>query len=192
MYRKLLVEAALLILVGSPPFDAQGRAPQSPSFGLAQNRPFDPAQSTPFDPAQSTPFDVAQGRPGAWRSAPEYVRLFAPPRAHTGAYHAYVSQLDLDSVLRQLASEPALLHPPGAWTPQAVVPSDAFGQTGNYDRWRLARLYGAQRPVVARGPRASDGRTPSEAWTLISPYPDASLKRLEPGTLLIVLDLTNR
>jgi hypothetical protein len=52
----------------------------------------------------------------------------------------------------------------------------------------MAKLYGADRAMVARGPRA-DGERPYEAWTLISPYPDMNLERLEPGTLLIVLDL---
>ena len=141
-----------------------------------------------FDVAQGGPFDVAQGKPGEWRNAPEYVRLLAPARAHTGAYHAYVSPLDLAAVLRQLEGNPALLRAPGAWIPSALLPSDAFGQSGSYDRWKMARLYGARRAVVARGPRA-EGERPTEAWTLISPYPDRNLERLEPGTLLIVLDL---
>jgi hypothetical protein len=134
--------------------------------------------------------DEAQGSPDVWRSAPEYVRLFGPPRARAGAYRAYVSPLDLGSVLRQLASDPALLHPPGAWTPLALLPTDAFGQTGSYDRWRLARLYGARRVMVARGPRGENGR-PNEPWTLISPYPDPTLTHLERGTLRIVLDVAN-
>ena len=82
----------------------------------------------------------------------------------------------------------SLLHPPGAWVPAPVLPADAFGQTGSYDRSRLARLYGARRPVVARGPRGAGGR-PSEAWTLVSPYPNRDLTRLESGTMLIVVDL---
>ena len=73
--------------------------------------------------------------------------------------------------------------------PQALLPSDAFGQTGSYDRWKVAKLYGAERAMVARGPRALSGDNPSEAWTLISPYPDKQVERLESGTLLIVLDL---
>jgi hypothetical protein len=47
-------------------------------------------------------------------------------------------------------------------------------------------VYGARRARVARGPRVVDGRV-VESWTLISPYPDPGLQRLEPGTLLIVL-----
>jgi hypothetical protein len=97
-----------------------------------------------------------------------------------------VTTLDLDTVLRRLTNDATLLRPPGAWTPRAVLPVDAFGQAGNYDRWALARLYGARGPRVARGPKGVDGRV-TESWTLVSPYPDATLQRLEPGTLLIVL-----
>jgi hypothetical protein len=125
---------------------------------------------------------------GAWRAAPEYLPLFTAENAHRGAYETYTSPLPLDAVLQALASDPALLHPPGAWTPAAVTADDAFGRQGAYNRWALARLYGARRASIARGPRAQDGRV-AESWTLISPYPDASLERLEPGTLLIVLHL---
>ena len=131
---------------------------------------------------------TAEPAPGEWRSAPEYVRLFTPWRAHTEAYHAYVSSHDVRDVLGQLESDPLLIHPPGAWTPSAVLPPEAFGLTGSYDRAKLARLYGARRALVARGPRGEGGR-PTQSWTLISPYPDRTLERLEPGTLLIVLNL---
>ena len=95
-------------------------------------------------PAQGHALSAVEGR-----NAPEYVRLFAPARAHTGAYHVYVSPLDLPTVLRQLEGNPALLRPPGAWMPSALLPSDAFGQTGSYDRWKMAKLYGARRAMVA-------------------------------------------
>jgi hypothetical protein len=123
-----------------------------------------------------------------WQEAPAYVALFAPSGVRAGAYHTYVSRLGIDALTAALAAEPSLLHPPGSWTPAAVIAADAFGQTGAYDRSRLARLYGSTRPVVARGPRGATAH-PTEAWTLISPYPSADLTRLEPGTLLIVLNL---
>jgi hypothetical protein len=125
---------------------------------------------------------------GAWQDAPEYLRLFAPLGTRAAAYGIFVTTLPIDALLGRLAPEPSLLHPPGAWVPAPVLPTDAFGQTGRYDRSRLARLYGARRPVVARGPRGAAGR-PAEAWTLISPYPSGDLTRLEAGTMLIVLDL---
>jgi len=122
---------------------------------------------------------------GAWRDAPEFVALFAPADARASAYRAYVAPVDLDDALRALASDRTLRVTPGALTPRILHPLDAFGQTGRYDRARLARLYGARRPRVARGSRAADGAL--EAWTLVSPYPDSSLRRLEPGTLALVL-----
>ena len=128
---------------------------------------------------------------GTWTGAPGYLRLFAPSGPRAAAYHIYASPLGIDTLLARLASEPSLLHPPGAWMPAALLPGDAFGQTGSYDRSKLARLYGSKRALVAHGPRAPS--TPlgasSEAWTLISPYPSRDLTRLEPGTMLIVLNL---
>ena len=98
----------------------------------------------------------------------------------------YVSPLGLDTVLRELGRDTSLLRLPGSWDARDLMPFDAFGQTGTYDRWKVARLYGARRARVARGPKAVDGRV-VESWTLISPYPDPTLQRLESGTLLIIL-----
>jgi len=123
---------------------------------------------------------------GTWRAAPEYLPLFAPTGPRASAYSAFVSPLDLDTVLQRLDAEPGLLMSPGAWEPRELIPFDAFGQTGRYDRWSVARLYGSRRARVARGPRGVQGHV-TESWTLISPYPDTSLTRLETGTLLIVL-----
>ena len=125
---------------------------------------------------------------GTWRDAAGYLRLFAPFGTRAAAYRIFVTTLPIDALLGRLTQDPSLLHPPGAWVSAPVLPADAFGQTGRYDRSRLARLYGARRPVVARGPRGAAGR-PTEAWTLVSPYPNPDLTRLEPGTMLIVVDL---
>jgi hypothetical protein len=131
----------------------------------------------------------AAAMPGrSWRAAPEYVELFTPGATHPGHYETYVSPLPIDAALRESADDPALLHPPGAWTPRDVIALDAFGKTGAYNRWALARLYGARRTRLARGPRGDAGRV-VEMWTLISPYPDIGMQRLESGTLLIVLRL---
>jgi hypothetical protein len=119
-----------------------------------------------------------------WTEAPAYVTLFAPASARE-AYRAYVVRAPLEAALKRLADEPSLGRPPGAWQPSSLGPLDAFGQGGSYNRWALARLYGATPVRVAHGPRVQDGRT-VESWTLLSPYPDATLHRLEPGTLLLV------
>lgn len=122
---------------------------------------------------------------GPWRAAPAYLALFTAP-AHRAAYQAFVTPRPLDAVLRALQGDPLLMHPPGAWQPTSVIASDAFGTGGPYDQARLARLYGATRVRIARGPRGPDGRA-TESWSLFSPYPDPSFTVLQPGTLLIVL-----
>jgi hypothetical protein len=123
---------------------------------------------------------AAPDPPGAWREAPEYLPLFAAAGERQAAYRAYVSPRGLDEALRELGV---------TWPAREQLPRDAFGETGRYDRLKLVRLYGATRARVARGPRSADGRV-TEAWTLVSPYPDPALGRLEAGTLLIVLSLT--
>ena len=119
-----------------------------------------------------------------WREAPQYISLFVP-RTQRAAYRAYVSPLGIEATLKQLTADPAILRPPGAWTPQAMIPYDAFGLSGSYNRWKVAGLYRSRRAQVARGPRLDQGQT--ESWTLIAPYPDEALQRLESGTLIIVL-----
>jgi len=131
---------------------------------------------------------LAQTPSGSWKDAPGYLALFAPAGPRGASYKIYISPRDLGTELVRLADDPSLLHPPGAWLPAALPPVDAFGQTGRYDRSKLARVYGAKRATVARGPRAVNGRA-AEAWTLISPYPNREMTALEPGTLLIVMDL---
>jgi hypothetical protein len=129
---------------------------------------------------------TAQPRPD-WREAPEYVALFAPA-AHAAAYRAYTAPLAPAALLRTLADDPALIHPPGAWEPRIELAADAFGRSGRFNRSKLTRLYGARRVTTVRGPRAIDGRV-AESWLLVSPYPDPALQRLEPGTLILVLTL---
>lgn len=124
----------------------------------------------------------------SWRAAPGYLALFAPADGRAAAYRAHVSPLDLDAVLRRLEADSSLVRAPGAWQARPLPPTDAFGQAGRYDRGTLARLYGAQQPRVARGSRSEGGRI-VESWTLVSPYPDTALRRLEAGTLLVVLRL---
>jgi hypothetical protein len=113
--------------------------------------------------------------------APDYLPLFAP-RLQRATYRTAVSPLGLDAVLTSLAADESLVRSPGAWQPRSEPAQDAFGDGGDYNRWTLARLYGATQPRVARGPRMQDGRV-VEAWILVSPYPDATLTRLLPGTL---------
>ena len=119
-----------------------------------------------------------------WREAPEYVDLFAPA-PHRSAYRAWVSPQGIQATLQQIVRDPGALHPPGAWAIEAQIPYDAFGLSGSYNRWKVARLYRSRRAQVAHGPRLDQGQM--ESWTLIAPYPDASLERLETGTLILAL-----
>jgi hypothetical protein len=110
--------------------------------------------------------------------------LFAPA-SRRSAYRAWVSPLGIEETLAQIARDPGVLHPPGAWAIQPRIPYDAFGLSGSYNRWKMAGLYRSRRAQVAHGPRLDQGQM--ESWTLITPYPAVSLERLEPGTLIIVL-----
>ena len=143
--------------------------------------------AVPHAQAPAAPAHPADPPPSAagWREAPEYLALFVP-RVYRESYRAFVSSLSLDAALRIVASDAGSLHAPGSWIAHPENPLDAFGTGGTYDRWKLARLFGSQRPGVARGPRGDDQRV-DESWTLVGPYPSADLNRLESGTLLIVL-----
>jgi hypothetical protein len=68
---------------------------------------------------------------------------------------------------------------------EALEALDAFGSAGSYDRFAMTQLYGGTRASVAHGWREDAGTF--ESVTLISPYPDVSLSRLMPGTMVIRL-----
>jgi hypothetical protein len=97
--------------------------------------------------------------------------LFTPLRPQRGHYEVCTTARPLASV-----ADPA-------WPVEMVGPIDAFSPAGPYNRAAVARLYGGRRAAVARGWVEHDGRF--EAITLISPYPNATLTALEPGTLVI-------
>jgi hypothetical protein len=97
--------------------------------------------------------------------------LFTPPSPQLGLYEVCTTPVPLPSVAR------------AGWTVEALSPLDAFGDAGTYNRATLARLYGGQRPTVARGWIQEDGRF--ESLTVISPYPNRTLTQLLPGSLII-------
>ena len=131
---------------------------------------------------------LVPGAPSGFTEAPVFVPLFTPRGVPPGTYQTYVSGEPLEAVLAQVRQDASAPSGTSSFEPRSVIASEAFGQSGGYNRWKLALLYGARRTRVARGPRVVDGQV-VEAWTLISPYPDAELQRLNPGTLLIVLRL---
>jgi hypothetical protein len=140
------------------------------------------------------PGDAAAGKgqnlkpPGT--PAPALARLFTPLQAPAGTYTVTVLTETIDAALARvkeaLAPEASAGSPPGSWQVQSLDPLDAFGTAGVYDRSKVARLYTGRRLSVVRGPVERGGKVVA-AITLISPYPDATLSRLEKGTLVIVI-----
>jgi len=111
---------------------------------------------------------------------PALAALFAPAHPTLGRYEVCAESDPIERVAASIAgSGPAFTMAPAELT----EPLDAFGSAGRYDRSAVARLYGGSRPRVARGWR--QGGDHFESITLISPYPDPSLARLVPGTLVI-------
>ena len=126
----------------------------------------------------------AAGAP-AWRSAPEYVALFAPANRRD-RYRADVTSESLDAVLLALRNDPTLAGVPGAWEVHNESAQDAFGTAGLYNKWMLTQAYGSGSARVARGGRMERGQV-VEAWALISPYPSPDLRTLHPGTMRLIL-----
>ena len=100
---------------------------------------------------------------------PRLVALFTPPQPRLGRYEVCASDAPLQGV--------------NGGRIEALEALDAFGTAGTYDRPALSRLYGGTRVLVARGWTRTGNRF--ESITRVSPYPDASLTRLLPGTLEI-------
>jgi hypothetical protein len=105
-----------------------------------------------------------------------FVALFTPKSPIDGHYEVCVTDETVPGGGR--VTESAHLA-----EPERLEPLDAFGTAGSYSRSRLARLYGGRRVTVRRGWREDGGRF--ESLTLLSPYPDPTLTRLRPGTMII-------
>ncbi len=120
--------------------------------------------------------------PGA--PAPALARLFTPLQAPVGAYTVTVLADGIDAALARvkqaLAPVASAGNPAGSWQVQQLDPLEAFGTAGTYDRSKVARLYAGRRVSVVRGPVERGGKVVAAA-TLISPYPDATLSRVESG-----------
>jgi hypothetical protein len=131
--------------------------------------------------------------PGAPAAA--LARLFTPVHAPSGAYQVRVVGAGIEEA-RQAVWKATMAGEASdgatgaqAWRVQELEPLEAFGTAGTYPRTTVARLYTGRRASVVRGPVTRAGRTVA-AVTLISPYPDPTLSRLDEGTLIIVLDVS--
>jgi hypothetical protein len=144
-----------------------------------------PAQPWPGARAATTPGLLVSGTP-----APSLARIFTPRQAPEGAYAVTALTEGIDDALRlvkeALAPNAKAGEPAGSWQVQQLDPLEAFGTAGTYDRSKVARLYTGHRVSVVRGP-VEQARRVVAAVTLVSPYPDAALSRLEKGTMVIVL-----
>jgi hypothetical protein len=122
--------------------------------------------------------------------SPEMAKLFTPRHARIGTYQVTLLTDGIGGAVRlvkvAIAPDAGPDDPAGAWRVQQLDPLEAFGTAGVYDRSRLARLYAGRRVSIVRGPVERHGAVVA-AVTLISPHPDATLSRLEPGTLAILL-----
>jgi len=97
---------------------------------------------------------------------PALTALFTPLHPELGRYEVCTTAAPLDG------------------DAEALEALDAFGAAGSYDRAKLARLYEGLRVRVTRSwTTTPDGGF--ESITRLSPYPDATLTRLLPGTMEI-------
>src|SRR5258708_3484692 len=103
---------------------------------------------------------------------PSLTALFTPPRPELGRYEVCTTSESIEQALAE--GKPAASR--GGIEPLEAL--DAFGTAGTYNRATLARLYGGTRVRVARRWQLRDDQFVSE--TLLSPYPDATLTRLNP------------
>jgi len=117
----------------------------------------------------------------------QLTRLFTPLAAPRGTYEVYRSPRPiavLAAELRALDAAPVA----DAWKVAPLGPADAFGSGGPYDAPKLARRYLGTVPLVARGSlRTPEGLV---GYTLIAPWPDPTLERLQSGTMVIVVHVT--
>ena len=103
--------------------------------------------------------------------------LFTPLRPSLGRYEVCTTDEPLDQMAAPTPDGPK-------YAPSELLePLEAFGAAGPYDRAALARLYAGKRVRVVRGWVERGDRF--ESITLLSPYPDATLTRLRPGTMVI-------
>ncbi len=115
--------------------------------------------------------------PPTYACDPALTALFTPRHPLLGRYEVCTTSAPLEVV--NANSGPG----DGPAAIDALEALDAFGAAGTYDRWALVHLYGGTRVRVAHGWTASAERF--ESITRLSPYPDPSLTRLNPGTMII-------
>ena len=141
-------------------------------------------------PVLNPQFSAPLPLPG--RPSPAHARLFTPRGAPEGSYVVTVLGAPMETarlqVMRALGVPDAPATGMGPWAVRRLEVTEAFGSSGIYDETRLGRLFNGRRAFVTRGPVTRNGAVVASV-TLISPYPDPTLSRLEPGTLAILFDV---
>jgi hypothetical protein len=112
--------------------------------------------------------------------------VFAPP-ARAAAFDFARTDASIETVA-QFYRERWPARDPRSWRIERQAAKDAFDGAALYDRSRLARLYGGRDPRVARGPMTQGGQV-VKVVLLMSPYPEADLQSLNPGTLIMTVSL---
>ena len=118
------------------------------------------------------------------RASPALTRLFTPQTVPPGTYQVFVSEAPIEDLVKALAAADRS-RSRGEWDVQRPEGAGAFGILGTANRSRLARLFRGARVDLARGSIQEGSR--AVAYTLISPYPDASLSAVRKGTLIVRL-----
>jgi hypothetical protein len=126
----------------------------------------------------------AVAQPPQITASPAHVRLFAPP-ARAAAFRFDRTDAPIESVA-QLYRQRWPAADPRSWRIERQAARDAFDGAALYDRARLARLYAGRDPRVARGPVTENAEV-VQVVLLMSPYPEADLRRLNPGTLIMTV-----
>ena len=115
---------------------------------------------------------------------PSLTALFTPPRPVLGRYEVCTTADSIEQALSE--GKPGELRD----LIEPLEALEAFGTAGTYNRAALSRLYGGTRVRVARRWQQRDDQFFSE--TLLSPYPDHTLTKLNPGTMVIRWIATRR
>jgi len=116
---------------------------------------------------------------------PSLTALFTPPHPQLGRYEVCTTAESIQDALAQGRPDGLRdgIPEPLRGEIEPLEALDAFGTAGPYNRAALARLYGGSRVRVARRWRQRGDEFVSE--TLLSPYPNATLTELIPGTMVI-------
>jgi hypothetical protein len=116
---------------------------------------------------------------------PALQALFTPGTPALGHYAVCTTDHPIDRIVADPAPDRPHFGPA-----EMLEALDAFGAAGPYGRGALARLYGGKRVRVVRG--WVERRDSFESVTLLSPYPDAALAHLRPGTMVITWTLPHQ